>query len=260
MPNEGDADELMSDPERRTQDQQISAFIARHRVLGRLDSAAQARLAAATAVTRYARGQEIGAAAERAGQARVIVSGYVAQFVQSGEARATLLTLSQNGAVLEVGAALRGEASRRACFAFSSPTLVASLPRELLVDAIRGCAPALFALLGDVAAEQDLYARRLGRISQSSAQRHAALLLELAEDFGDEMIDGATVIPLRLTRHHLATFIGATMETVARMMSAWTRDGVLASDERGIAILDLRRLELFADDERGGAAAAEEGA
>lgn len=228
---------------------QFQPFLTRHRALGRASSESLARLVASSTLRRLARGDTVYRAGADPEVVTLVVSGLAAQFIRARDDRSTLLSLSSAGTFLEVGAMLRGDGRRRDVYAFMAPTVVADIPREVALDALRGSADGLLALLHDVAAEQDLYARHLSRIAMGAAQHLAAQLIELAQDFGDEMYDGTTAISLRLTRHHLSMFIGTTVETVARTMSAWTREGILTTDERGIVILDVPRLRAIAEEQ-----------
>lgn len=61
----------------------------------------------------------------------------------------------------------------------------------------------------------------------SVPRRIALFLLDLAERFGDERVDGSTAIPLTLSRGQIASYVDARVETVIRCFSAWRRDGLL---------------------------------
>jgi CRP/FNR family transcriptional regulator, nitrogen oxide reductase regulator len=69
-------------------------------------------------------------------------------------------------------------------------------------------------------------------------QRLAALFLDLAERFGDEDGEGTHYVPLALSRSHIASYIGARVETVIRCCSAWQKRGVLSTDRNGFVIAD----------------------
>lgn len=73
-------------------------------------------------------------------------------------------------------------------------------------------------------------------------RRLAALLLFLADRFGDEVADGTTRIPLVLSRMELAALISARVETTIRTLSKWQKAGLVAADAQGITIRDLTRL------------------
>ncbi len=67
-------------------------------------------------------------------------------------------------------------------------------------------------------------------------RRLAALLMHLAERFGDESANGAITIPVALSRSDLARLVGATIETTIRTMSRWQKAGVLSTTPQGFVI------------------------
>ena len=67
-------------------------------------------------------------------------------------------------------------------------------------------------------------------------KRLAACLLDLNERFGDEQEDGSDSIPFVLSRHQLATYVCARVETVIRTMSSWQRDGLVITKKDGFVI------------------------
>ncbi|UJR84120.1 Crp/Fnr family transcriptional regulator [Sandaracinus amylolyticus] len=67
-------------------------------------------------------------------------------------------------------------------------------------------------------------------------RRVAAFMLDLVERFGDEGLDGKTYVPLALSRAHVATYVGARVETVIRTFSQWQRDGLVATTKDGFVI------------------------
>ncbi|HEY8432529.1 MAG TPA: Crp/Fnr family transcriptional regulator [Sandaracinaceae bacterium] len=77
-------------------------------------------------------------------------------------------------------------------------------------------------------------------------RRLAALFVDLAERFGDEMEDGSTFVPLVLSRAQIATYVGARVETVIRCCTGWDRAGLLAKRTNGFAIPCLTALEAIA--------------
>lgn len=67
-------------------------------------------------------------------------------------------------------------------------------------------------------------------------RRLAALLLHLAERFGDEGDDGALTIPVVLSRSELARLVGATIETTIRTMSKWQKAGIVSTTPKGFVV------------------------
>lgn len=76
----------------------------------------------------------------------------------------------------------------------------------------------------------------------SLPRRLAALLLHLAERFGDEDDDGVVHIPVSLTRARLAQLVAARVETVIRTASKWQKEGWLRSTADGFDLLDPEAL------------------
>jgi CRP/FNR family transcriptional regulator, cyclic AMP receptor protein len=82
---------------------------------------------------------------------------------------------------------------------------------------------------------------RIDLATQDSVGRVAKRLLELAADHGTP--DGAgTRIELSLTQDELASWTGATRETVSRALRLMRRLGWIATDHRSITVLDADAL------------------
>lgn len=77
-------------------------------------------------------------------------------------------------------------------------------------------------------------------------RRLAAFLLELADRFGDEGLDGRTYVPLALSRTQIATYVGARVETVIRVCSTWQKQGLLTTTKDGFVLLSLDALSTLA--------------
>jgi CRP/FNR family cyclic AMP-dependent transcriptional regulator len=76
-------------------------------------------------------------------------------------------------------------------------------------------------------------------------QRLAALLADLGRRNGIEGPEGVR-LPMRLTRHDMANMVGATTETVIRIMSRFKRDRLVSGTANRLVILDLDRLRTLA--------------
>jgi CRP-like cAMP-binding protein len=66
-------------------------------------------------------------------------------------------------------------------------------------------------------------------------QKVAHLLLELLEKYSAES-DG--ILPIPLTRREIADSLGSTVESVIRIMSDWSRQGIIQTTEHHIEILE----------------------
>jgi CRP/FNR family transcriptional regulator len=76
-------------------------------------------------------------------------------------------------------------------------------------------------------------------------QRLAALLADLGGRNGIKASHGIT-LPMRLTRQDMANMIGATTETVIRIMSRFKREQLVSGTANRLLILNLERLRAIA--------------
>ena len=95
----------------------------------------------------------------------------------------------------------------------------------------------------------------LGR--KTAREKIASLLSIIARRDPQQMNPprpGAVVFDLPLTREAMADYLGLTLETVSRQISALRRDGVIAlEDKRHVTVPDMRRLlDEAGDDSDGG--------
>jgi len=80
--------------------------------------------------------------------------------------------------------------------------------------------------------------------------RLATTLLRLARRDGVRTDAGLT-LPFHLTRQGLADMCGTTVETAIRVMSRWTRDGLLADEGTRLVVMDAKSLNEIAAGEKG---------
>lgn len=101
--------------------------------------------------------------------------------------------------------------------------------------------------------------RTCGRVEELSsgqvAQRIAKLLLKLADRAGVPRPREGTWIPVPLTRQDIADVCNTTVESAIRVMTRWSREGLVRRAARGLVIVDRSRLEAIA-----GAAASKDAA
>lgn len=80
-------------------------------------------------------------------------------------------------------------------------------------------------------------------MSYSIARRVAYLLLSLSHANAENKRD----ISISLTRKEIANYIGTTVESVIRQMSAWSRKKIIDKNDHYITILDRKTLQDIAD-------------
>lgn len=72
--------------------------------------------------------------------------------------------------------------------------------------------------------------------------RFARLLLKLADEQGTPRA-GGVFVPVPLSRRELADLAGTTVETTIRIMSRWSKQGLVATERDGFLIADRAALE-----------------
>ena len=75
----------------------------------------------------------------------------------------------------------------------------------------------------------------------SAEARVARFLVNLSERFA-EMGYSSKLFNLRMTRHEIGSYLGLTLETVSRTLSAFNEIGLISVDQRSIGIKDIEAL------------------
>lgn len=105
--------------------------------------------------------------------------------------------------------------------------------------------PAMYGVMSRELVREQAMVSMLGALSAEA--RVARFLVSLAERFA-EMGYSSKLFNLRMTRHEIGSYLGLTLETVSRTLSAFNEIGYINVDQRSIAINDadalrtLRRL------------------
>jgi CRP-like cAMP-binding protein len=116
------------------------------------------------------------------------------------------------------------------------PSLVLKIPRRTFVsvwikypDIFQKINSLIFARVHEMQEQKAM-------VKMSLPQKIARQLVSLTERFG---ADGGTSLPVPITRKEIADSVGATVESVIRVMSDWSRQGILQTSERQIEILRM---------------------
>jgi CRP-like cAMP-binding protein len=99
------------------------------------------------------------------------------------------------------------------------------------------------ASIRDLAARLRSLNRRMKNLSGGNVEyRIAHLLLTLADRIGKEEGDGIR-LEITLSRQEIADMVGTTIETAIRIMSRWSKIGLVETSKDGIVIRDVDRLQ-----------------
>lgn len=124
------------------------------------------------------------------------------------------------------------------CLAIPRPSFFALLERH--PSLVRGLLLGLTVRLVELT-------NRLTELSGGRIEtRFARLFLKLAAEMGRPE-RGGTFVPLALTRQELADMTGTTIETCIRIMSRWSKDGVVRTEKDGFVVLDREMLEAVSE-------------
>lgn len=92
----------------------------------------------------------------------------------------------------------------------------------------------------------DMNARIIEMSTQHVEQRIAHALLRLVNQAGRRTNEGIE-INFPITRQDISEMTGTTLHTVSRLLSAWEKDGLVASKRKRIVVCDPHRLVLLAE-------------
>ena len=82
--------------------------------------------------------------------------------------------------------------------------------------------------------------------TQAVEQRVAAVVLRLVRQYGRTVEEGIE-ITFPITRATISDMTGTTLHTVSRLLSAWEKQGIVASKRKHITVTDPHRMVMIAD-------------
>jgi CRP/FNR family transcriptional regulator len=98
---------------------------------------------------------------------------------------------------------------------------------------------AMYSVMSRELVREQAMVSMLGALSAEA--RVARFLVSLSERFS-EMGYSSKLFNLRMTRHEIGSYLGLTLETVSRTLSAFNEIGLISVDQRSIGIKDLESL------------------
>ncbi len=172
----------------------------------------------------------------------IVASGSVKVVVPSDEGEeAILVTLGAGDSLGELS--LLDGAPRSASAIAVEPVDALTLPRQTFLSLVATDAPMRDALLAQLA-------RELRRLTSHVADLHfldltgrlAARLVRLAQEDGVAGADGSVRLATRITQGDLASMIGATRQSVNKLLGEFADAGLLRLEPDAIVIPSLERL------------------
>jgi CRP/FNR family transcriptional regulator len=204
----------------------------------RLDDYTIEDLARVTTVQRLRRGEALWRAGERANSLIIVGHGLVKVLLPATGARDLVLGLYGPGESIGDAPLLEGAQYPAEALALTEPVTVARVPRDGFLAALERNGAASLEFARAIGRSTAAANRRIALFTASAEERLASTIIDLGERFGDEMEDGSTLIPLRLTRAELAALVGTTVETTIRTLSRWSREGLVSTVDGGLTVHD----------------------
>ncbi len=176
----------------------------------------------------------------------IIISGKVKIVLPSAEGEAVLVALLSTGDFFGELSLFDGE-PRSATSIASEPTDILILGQEDLFEYLRGNPNAA----EEIFSELSLRLRRTDELLSDAAfcnlsTRLSKRILDLAERYGQPNEEGNTRINMRLRQQDLADMVGATRESVNKMLKTYKLKNLLSIKRGYITILDEGALRLRA--------------
>lgn len=129
----------------------------------------------------------------------------------------------------------------------ASEVLVLAWPMSLWAGFVADCpgfATQTYKAIGDRVSEMN--ARIVEMSTQHVEQRIARALLRLINQSG-RRTDQGIEINFPITRQDVSEMTGTTLHTVSRLLSAWEKDGLIASNRKKICVRDPHRLAVLGE-------------
>jgi len=193
----------------------------------------------------YRKGEVVFHEGDRCHSVFAICEGSAKLVTSSSEGRTLLLRFARPGEMLALAEAVLGPTAYECSAICAEPSILAVIPRETFIRFISSYPEAGLAFAIALSAQYKFAQREtkfLG-MGDTSTVRLAHVLLEWSSERGTAAADGVH-IPLHVTHGDLAQAIGATRETVTRILGHLTHSGIVERTGDGIVIMHPGELAL----------------
>lgn len=113
------------------------------------------------------------------------------------------------------------------------------IPRQTFVEAWSKNPEIQQSLRNILFARMSLMHEQKALLKAPLAQKVAREIVNLIERYGDE---GETFLPIPITRQEIADSVGASVESVIRVMSDWSQNGYLKTTDQVIHVLRMDKI------------------
>jgi CRP/FNR family transcriptional regulator len=223
----------------------IETLLAAAPMFRRLDADDRRRIAAASVVRDFARGDEVFAEGDPGDAFYVVASGRVKVVKSTPAGKEIILEIFGAGDPLGAVVAYEGRpfpATARAL----EPTRCIVTPREVFFRLLAEHPSLVRGLLSGLTLRLIELTNRLANLSGARVEERVARLFvqKLGELGRPER--GGHFLPLALSRQEIADLANTTIETAIRIMSRWGKSGLVRTEDGGFLVTDRATLERLA--------------
>jgi CRP/FNR family cyclic AMP-dependent transcriptional regulator len=191
----------------------------------------------------YARDQALMHVDQVPSEVLVLISGWVKVSATTPAGRTVLLALRGPGELVGELSAL-DEAPRSASIVAIEPVQALAVPHARFKTFLLKNPEHALTLLQQLSARlRDADAKRVQLAAYTTVGRVAFCLLELCDRFGEDQETGAVDITLPLSQEELASWAGASLESVGRALQQMRTLGWIETRRRAIRVLDRSALQ-----------------
>lgn len=227
----------------------LDALLARVHPFSQASVAARTRFAAVARRRVAQAGERFWRAGEPALDFSFVWRGLVKLVRPRAGGRLDIIGIFGPGEAIGVVSAVRGIVYPADAVAASLSVEVIHVPRADVLDAQQR-EPALASAIANCCACRACRMRDMHAVLSAGGveSRLAAFLVDLADRFGDIDDEDASVrIPVALSRSELAACTATTAETTIRVMSKWSRQGLVRSYRQGFVVSSIDALRTLAE-------------
>lgn len=215
-------------------------------ILAPLSAEERAALSPLCELTAYERGATIFEEGDPADRIHFLFLGR-AKIVKAGPERDLILEILGPGEPVGAVAAFEGRPFPATAVAIE-PCGLMSIPEKAFFQLIEKRPAITRRLLAGLTLRLMALNRRLADMTGSVEYRTARLFATLAARMGQKREEGVFV-PLPLSRQEIADLVGTTIETAIRVMSRWSKEGLVETDKKGFWIRDPSALSAIAPEQ-----------
>ncbi len=178
---------------------------------------------------------------EKARQLYCIQSGKL-KITKEGKQGDVLLSIACAGNLLGHDSLQESEGTHRASAVALEPTQLCVFSKELFLNMASNNQKLLMGMISQQTQQMRQIENRLYTLSNKNVrERLATVLLLLREQFRRETPEGE-LLDIKMSRKELASLAGTVIESVARTLSEFGKEGVIRLEKRQIYILSPNRL------------------